>query len=236
MIFGGIQKQSLIDYPGKISTVLFTSGCNFRCKFCHNAGLVLPEEIKKNGFVEESEILKYIKKNENLLDAVTITGGEPTIHSDLKEFIKKIKPSGLSIKLDTNGTNPIILKELIDEKLIDYVAMDIKAPLLLKKYQELAGKNINKNMMENINRSIELILCSGIDHDFRTTILKEHHSKKDIKTICNGIKGAKRYSLQKFNPTFVLDENFKKKESYSFKELNNIAEELKEIIPEINCR
>ncbi len=228
MNIGGFQKQSLIDYPGKVCSIIFTQGCNFRCKFCHNPELVLPELISNAEAFDENEVLNYLNKNQKLLDAVTITGGEPTIHNDLPEFIGKIKDMGLLVKLDSNGTNPEMLKQLIDNELIDFIAMDIKAPMEIKRYQELAGEHLNETHLDNIQKSIKLIIDSGIKHDFRTTILKEHHSKEDILAIVKEIKGAKQYSLQKFVPFKVLDKSYLTKESYSETEIEEFANILKD--------
>jgi len=238
MKIGGFQKQSLIDYPGKVCSIIFTQGCNFRCKFCHNPELVLPELITNAQSFDENEILDYLNKNKMLLDAVTITGGEPTIHKDLPDFISKIKELGLLVKLDSNGTNPEMLKQLIDNDLIDFIAMDVKAPIKINRYKELAGQHLDESHLNNIQKSIKLIIDSEIKHDFRTTILKEHHSKEDIIKIAQEIKGAKRYSLQKFTPFKVLDESYLNKEAYSDSEMEEFANILKEQtdFESVNCR
>lgn len=184
----GIQKVSLVDYNEHISTTIFTSGCNFSCPFCHNAGLVKGNEPE----IPEKEILNYLTKRKSVLDAVVISGGEPTLHKDLPIFISKIKELGYLIKLDTNGTNIEMLKYLIDNKLIDYVAMDIKNSL--DKYNLTIGKDYNFNHKE----VIEYIMTCGIDYEFRTTLIDGHHSESDVIKIGKLIKGAKRYYLQKF--------------------------------------
>lgn len=236
MLIGGFQKQSLIDYPGKISSVIFTVGCNFRCGFCHNPDLVIPERIKNSPKLSQEKILEYFKKNKKLLDAVSITGGEPTLQKDLIEFIKTIKEMNLAVKLDTNGTNPETIKKLIDEELIDFIAMDIKAPLELKKYKKLAGTHLNQEHINKIMKTIKLILDSNIKHDFRTTIIKEHHTKQDILDITKQLKNCKVYSLQKFNPYVVLDEDYKNKTSFEDSEVQEIIKEINKTIPEVNFR
>jgi len=149
---GGFQKQSLIDFPGKITSVVFTSGCNFRCGYCHNPELVLPEFFPARDISCET-ILAYLQKNQFLLDAVTITGGEPTMQVGLPLFIKEIKALGLQVKLDTNGTHPEMVKSLVGNQLIDYVAMDIKAPLSLCSYRKVVGNNFSENQLEKIKET-----------------------------------------------------------------------------------
>lgn len=190
MEFVGIEKISLVDYDNKISCVLFTERCNFRCQFCHNSRLVLD----KNNEIPFSDILTYLKKRKNVLDGVVITGGEPTLMDDLVEKIKAIKELGLLVKLDTNGTNPNLVKQLIDDKLIDYVAMDIKNSM--DTYSEIIGiKNIFK---DNILKTIEILKTSGISYEFRTTLVNEFHSEKSIEDMGKMLKGAKKMYLQHF--------------------------------------
>lgn len=186
-----IDKLSLVDFDDYLCATIFTSGCNFRCPFCHNASLALNED--KN-VIPFNDVLMFLKERKGKLDAVTYTGGEPTLHPNLKEELKEIKKLGYLIKLDTNGSNPKLLKELIDEKLIDYVAMDIKNSF--DKYNvTIASFNIDLNKIKD---SINIIMSSGIDYEFRTTIIKEFHDTNDIKEIAKMIKGAKRYRLQKY--------------------------------------
>lgn len=190
MIFKGHQKSSFIDYPDKICTVLFTSGCNFRCPYCHNSGLV-----KNQGEVIDNEyIFSYLNKRRNMLDAVCISGGEATLHGDrLYDFIVKVKEMGYLVKIDTNGTNPKLLSRLIDDNLLDYIAMDIKAPI--DKYNIVTGVDVNT---DNILESIGIIKNSLIDYEFRTTVCKELINKEDIIDIANNIKGSRRYVIQNF--------------------------------------
>ena len=184
----GIQKVSLVDYPEHVATTLFTSGCNFACPFCHNAGLgkgIEPE-------IPHEEIFAYLRKRKGVLDAVCISGGEPTIHPDLTPFISTIKDMGFLVKLDTNGTNLPVLKELVNKGLIDYIAMDIKNspdkyPLTSKYYH-----------FDNINEVVQYIMTCGIPYEFRTTIVSGHHTHEDMVAIGNLISGASNYYLQKF--------------------------------------
>lgn len=187
----GFQKLSLVDFPKKVSCVIFTEGCNYRCPFCYNSSLVYDKRADQ---YEEEEILEYLDKRKNILDAVVISGGEPTLQKDLIKFIKKIRKLPVLIKLDTNGTNPDILEKLINEKLIDYVAMDIKNSF--DKYLLTTG--VENARLDNIRKSIEILKRKEIDYEFRTTIVKEFHTKEDIKKIKENIDDSKYY-LQNFS-------------------------------------
>ena len=194
----GLQKLTLLDYPGKTACTIFTGGCNFRCPFCHNALLVT--DIESSNTYTEEEILSFLSKRKGLLDGVCITGGEPLINSDIVEFIKKIKELGYKVKLDTNGTFPEKLLELLENNLIDYVAMDIKNSK--EKYFETAGtKNID---LSEIEKSISILKLSDIDYEFRTTVVKEFHKTEDIEKIAHWISGAKKYFLQNFEDSGIL--------------------------------
>lgn len=192
MEFAGIQKISLVDFDKKISCTLFTCGCNFRCPFCHNSELVIDK--KNASYIPFDEILSYLQNRKGLLDAVVITGGEPTLMDDLKEKIIAIKKLGYKIKLDTNGTNPDVIRDLVKNNLIDYVAMDIKNSI--GRYPETCGnENVN---ISNINETINYLLKGDVDYEFRTTLIKEFHTINDILTIGKMISGAKRYFLQHY--------------------------------------
>jgi len=197
MIIAGFQKTSLLDYPGKISSIIFLAGCNFRCQFCYVPQLVLPEKIKILKTVKEDDILSYLDENKKFIDAVVLTGGEPTLNEDLPDLIQKIKAKGFLIGLETNGTNPNMLSSLIEKKLVDYVAMDIKTKLNFEKYREIVGL-LTEETFEKVKTSIKILLSSSIDYEFRTTLVKEFHSIEDIVEICKSIKGAKVYYLQNF--------------------------------------
>ena len=188
MKISGIQNVSFVDYDGYVATTIFTSGCNFSCPFCHNSSLVNGTE----DIIPLEDIFDYLKKRRNVLSAVCISGGEPTLHHDLPEFISKIKDMGYKVKLDTNGTNLLMLKTLVENNLIDYVAMDIKN--CLEKYNLTSGCNSTNKIQD----SIEYIMSCGIDYEFRTTLVQGHHTKDDILKIGQLIKGAKKYYLQKF--------------------------------------
>ena len=191
MNISGLQKLTLLDFPGRLAATVFLGGCNFRCPFCHNASLVLaPAECENIG---EEELFEFLKQRKGKLSGVCITGGEPTLYPSLKDFITKIRAIGYAVKLDTNGTNPELLTELIEEGLLDYVAMDIKnSP---EKYSLTAGTSVN---VEKIKKSVALLLSDKIDYEFRTTVVKELHTKEDFARISEWISGAKRYFLQTF--------------------------------------
>ena len=192
MAIVGIDKLSLLDYEDKVSVVLFAQACNMRCPFCHNGAAVLG--ASKQDEIDFDEILAFLKTRTGLVDAVVFTGGEPTMLEDLKVKIKAVRDLGFLIKLDTNGTNPKLLEELIDEGLIDYVAMDIKnCPNL---YSETCGLKFID--VDNLKKSINIIINKAPDYEFRTTLVKEFHERMDYEAFANLIKGAKRLFLQKF--------------------------------------
>ncbi len=226
MLIGGFQKVSLIDYPGKMCAIIFTQGCNFRCPYCHNPELVKPELFGKT--IPEREIFSFLEGRKEKLDAVEITGGEPTLQSDLLSFIKKVKNKGFLIKLDSNGTNPEVLEKAIKKELVDYLAMDIKAPL--EKYRKVVNVDVD---IEKIKASIGLIMNSGLDYEFRTTIVKSLLTKDDIIKIGKLIKGADNYFLQKFAPTKTLNPEFTSEITYSDEELQELAQKLKNFVK--NC-
>jgi len=191
MVISGFQKLTLLDYPGKTACLIFTQGCNFRCPFCHNKDLLCNG---CNEQISEDEIFKYLEKRKGLIDGVCITGGEPLLQKDIKDFIVKVKELGFLVKLDTNGSNPIKLKELLDLKLIDYVAMDIKNDFLA--YDETSG--VNKINVDNIKKSIQIIEESFIEYEFRTTIVKQLHSLNNIENICKYLNPNARYYIQNY--------------------------------------
>jgi len=174
MKIAGLVKQSFIDYPDKMACVIFTQGCNFRCGYCHNPSLVLPKLFAKNQLISEEEILKYLNTRRGWLEGVVITGGEPTIYGDLPDFIQKIKQLGYAVKLDSNGSNPKMLEKLLADKLLDFIAMDIKSNPDAESYSQIIGKDAT-HLMPNIWRSIKLIQNSGIGYQFRTTIIPHLH-------------------------------------------------------------
>lgn len=214
MIIDGFEKLTLLDYPENIACIIFTRGCNLRCPFCHNSSLL--EFENKDSKFSEKEIFDYLEKRKKILDGVCITGGEPLLQLDIKEFIKKIKNLNLKVKLDTNGTNYLKLKELIEENLVDYVAMDIKN--VYDKYPVTTGvKNLD---IENIKKSIAMLKKSKIKYEFRTTIVKNFHTFEDIENLCKLIGKDSDYYIQNFiDSDNVLEKNL---ESFSSEELEDL--------------
>lgn len=215
MIIDGFQKLTLLDYPSNISCIIFTRGCNLKCPFCHNSPLVL-NKSKSLGEFSEEEIFEYLIKRKKVLDGVVISGGEPLLQKDIKEFITKIKNLGYKVKLDTNGTSPDKLKELIDNNLIDYVAMDIKNSF--DKYPQTCGKKINIDL---IKQSINILKNSNIDYEFRTTIVKEFHTLKDIEFILKLISGSKYYIQNFEDGENVINSNLHSFTNDELHEINN---------------
>lgn len=222
MLIGGLQRFSLIDYPGKISAVVFTQGCNFRCPYCHNPELV---SFNREGLIEENYILSFLEERRGKIDGVVLTGGEPTLQSDLVDFLREIKNLGFLVKLDTNGSCPEIIEELLEAKLLNYIAMDVKASL--ENYSEIINVKVD---IEKIKKSIDIIMHSGVSYEFRTTIVKSQLKRDDILKIGESIRSAELYVLQSFRPTKTLDPNFLKETSYTKEELEDIASSLKKLV------
>lgn len=195
MIFYGFQKMTLLDYPGKVACTLFTGGCNLRCPFCHNAGLVTGlEQTEENSLIRDGEVLAFLKKRQGLLDGVCITGGEPLLHRELPAFLRSVRSLGYPVKLDTNGTFPDRLRALVEEGLVDYVAMDIKnSPA---KYAMTAG--VPDLDLTPIRQSVAYLLEGHVDYEFRTTVLNDFHTPEDMAAIAAWISGAPRYFIQNF--------------------------------------
>jgi len=206
---GGLQKVTLIDFPGRLACTVFLTGCNFRCPFCYASELVLPEKIKNQPKISEKELFKFLKERKKLIDGVVLCGGEPTMSRELIPLIKKIKKMGFFVKLDTNGSDPKILKKLIDEKLIDYVALDIKGPK--ERYNEFVGKKVD---VKKIQESIDILKEGRVDYEFRSTIVPTLHTKEDVIEMAKWIRGTKRYYLQNFRPEKTIDPKFEKIKPY----------------------
>jgi len=218
MIIKGLQKQTVIDYPGKLACTIFTFGCNFRCSYCHNPELVVDDGRSE---IKEGEILEFLKNRKDFLDGVCITGGEPTLNENLPDFISKIKKLGFFVKLDTNGSNPEMLKGLIEKKLVDYIAMDIKAPLEF--YENIANVEVNK---DNIQKSVDLIKKMK-EYEFRITVVPGLFNEKYAKMIGEWLKGSKKFFIQQFRGIKTLDRGFVGKKSFSKEELMNFCNILK---------
>ena len=222
MVIKGLQKTTLLDFPGKVACTVFTAGCNFRCPFCHNASLVArPGEVDE---ISEEEFFNHITKRKGILDGVCITGGEPLISAGIEDFIKKIKDTGLLVKLDTNGAYPDKLERLLDAGLVDYVAMDIKNSK--SKYALTVGL---PEYPSAIDRSIKIIMEKAPDYEFRTTVVRELHTPQDIVEIAQNIQGAKRYFLQSYvDSGDILCEGFS---AYSADEMLEILEKSRVFLP-----
>lgn len=192
MQFFGLEKLSLVDYDGKVAATVFTGGCNFRCGFCHNSPLVL--HVNALPLIPEEEILSYLEKRKGILEGLCISGGEPTLNKDLPIFIEKVKKIGYSVKLDTNGTNPEMVKSLFNSGLCDYFAMDIKNDK--ENYAKIIGFDTFDT--KKIEETVDFFLTSGAKYEFRTTLIKEFHEKNNIVNIGKWLKGADKYFLQKF--------------------------------------
>ena len=227
MRIGGLQRCSLIDFPGHVAAIIFTIGCNFRCPYCHNPELV--DETADE--IPTADVLAFLRTRIGKLDGVTITGGEPTMHDDLIPFIKEIKEMGFKVKLDSNGTNPAVIKEIEDEELVDYLAMDIKAPF--SDYASGVGRPVD---IDKIKESVRLIMSGPIPYEFRTTVVKALLSPEDITNIAKDIKGAKKYYLQKFVSTKILNPGFVKKTTYTDEEFEVIRDSISEYVGECGIR
>ena len=220
LIIKGLQKTSLIDFPGNICSVIFVAGCNFRCPYCQNPELVLNSPDLKE--ISDEEIFNTLESRKKFIDGVCISGGEPTIYKSLPEFCGRIKKKGFLVKIDTNGSNPEMLRRLIDNKLVDFIAMDIKGPI--NSYDELTESEPDK---DSIKTSIRLIMGSGLEYDFRMTVVPGLISEDDMKLVGQLVRGAKRLSLQQFNNKSTLDRRFQNVEPYPMEKLERFREILK---------
>lgn len=230
MIIKGLQKLTLLDFPGKVACTVFTGGCNFRCPFCHNASLVTHTETAKT--IPEEEIFSYLSRRKGILDGVGITGGEPLLQKDIAEFCRKIHALGLLVKLDTNGSFPEQLKALLDAGLVDYIAMDIKN--CKTAYAETCGLDDMSAELPKIEESIRLIMRSGIPYEFRTTVVRELHSKEQLIELAKEISGAERFFLQTFTDSGdLIGEGLS---AYSAEEMEEILAQIKPILPSAELR
>jgi len=202
MRIGGFTKQSLIDWEGKVAAIVFTKGCNFRCGFCHNPELVYPELIKRTEDIPEQTIFDYLSTRKNWLDGVVITGGEPTLQRDLKDFIEKIKKMGFAIKLDTNGSLPTVLRELLQTNLLDYVAMDIKTVFETEAYQNICDIK-DQNLLTKVKESVEILKESGINYQLRTTVVPKFHTQEIIRELQEQFSYC-NYKLQEYRETKIV--------------------------------
>lgn len=228
MIIHGFQKMTLLDFPGRVACTIFTASCNLRCPFCHNAGLVTRLDASEK--IDESEIFAYLEKRRGILDGVCITGGEPTLQADLADFIRRVRSLGYAVKLDTNGTRPDVLAALLDEGLLDYVAMDVKnCP---DRYAETVG--IEDFDLSPIQASMDLLLGGNVDFEFRTTVTDEMHTPQDIGVLAARISGAPRYFLQPFvDSGNLVGENLS---APSTQKLEEMLREARRFVPSSSIR
>ncbi len=211
MVLGGLQKSSLIDYPGRISCVAFFSGCNFDCPYCHNPDLARGELTQST--LDNAALIKFLSRRKGLLDGVVMSGGEPTLHDGLGKLCRRVKDMGFGIKLDTNGSRPHVLERLLNNGLVDYVAMDIKTDP--DDYGHLAK---GRSVSADIKRSVRILMGAGVDYEFRTTCVKPFVDESIIRNIARLIKGARLYALQRFQEETLLHPDFFKEKTSRFKE------------------
>ena len=226
----GIQKLTLLDYPGTVACTVFTAGCNFRCPFCHNAMLVLPEQITQD-YLTDDEVFDFLRKRRGVLDGVAVTGGEPLLHKDMPDFLARVKELGYKIKLDTNGSNPDLLREIVEKKLVDRVAMDIKnAP---EKYAETIG--FEHFDLGPVEESKNFLLAGNMDYEFRTTVVRGIHTEESLIGAAKWIQGAGEYYLQQFKDSgnLVLGEGLS---AYDEKQMHALADAVREYVPAVEVR
>ena len=229
MLISGLQKLTLLDYPGLVACTVFTGGCNFRCPFCHNAALVLPEALAHD--TDEEQVLSFLKKRAGVLDGVAVTGGEPLLHGDIGAFLEKVRALGFKIKLDTNGSFPDRLMDIVRAGLVDRVAMDIKnSPEL---YAKTAG--VDRLDLGAIERSKDFLLSGSVDYEFRTTVVKGLHTRESVAGAAKWISGAKEYYLQQFKDSgHVLD--IRGLGAYDEAEMHSLAGAAAEYVPSVQVR
>lgn len=224
MLLGGVHTLTLLDYPGKVACIVFTAGCNMRCGYCHNPEMVLPEMIRcRKDFIPVDTFFNFLETRKGFLEGVVISGGEPTIHPGLERFIKKIKDKGFLVKLDTNGSHPEVLRSLISQRLLDYVAMDVKTTP--PKYEKLT---LLRGIWQNLYQSYKILLESEIEFELRTTFIKGYHTQDDIKRLAIYFRDAPRYQVQNFRPEKTLDSAFAQYSGFTFKEIEWIGQTIQQ--------
>lgn len=232
----GVIDLSFSDWDGKTSSVLFLPNCNLRCPYCHNVSLVLHPETEETTPIERVE--DYLRRQISWVDGVCITGGEPTLHSDLPDLCSRFKEMGFEVKLDTNGTNSMVVKALIEKGLVDYVAMDVKAPLTVEKYSRAVGVDAGK-LLGEVEETIRTLLGSKKDYELRTTMVPTLHEEKDIEEICHSIEGCRKYVLQRFDVSSMketLDPSFSKLKPFTDEEMEMFLAKAQKILPNVRLR
>lgn len=228
MKIAGFQHLSLIDYPDHVAAVIFTQGCNFRCPYCHNPDLV---GVKQKTMIREEKVLSYLSERRWKVEGLVITGGEPTLQGDLRLFMKKVKDLGVKVKLDSNGSNPKLLEKLIEEELVDYIAMDVKAPLT--RYKELVKYH---GHLRNLQQSQKLLLEGRVPYEFRTTVVKGDLTCEDFRQIGKEIKGAELYTYQFFRPQVTQDPTYAEREPMSEIEAGEVAKIMEQFVQRVEMR
>lgn len=214
MKIAGLRKTSLIDFPGRISSVIFTAGCNFFCSYCHNSQLISLDGLSEGDYLSEDKLYRFLESRKTLIDGVTITGGEPTLQPDLKDFIQQISNDyDLEIKLDTNGSRPALIKDLLEHELLDYIALDLK--MSWSRYSLLAPENL----IANVKETLKIVMNSKIDYELRTTVVPGLHDQTEIEKIAASAKGAERYFIQNFRPLNTLVPDLEEERPFSPSEL-----------------
>ncbi|MCX6707760.1 MAG: anaerobic ribonucleoside-triphosphate reductase activating protein [Candidatus Woesearchaeota archaeon] len=236
VLIKGLQKTTLVDYPGKMACAVFLAGCNFRCHYCHNPDLIEKSRYDNQKTITEAEFFGFLESKMKWLDGVVITGGEPCMNNDLFKFMKKIKEMGFPVKLDTNGSFPGMLRYIIDNDLVDYIAMDVKAPL--EKYEKVISAKVNADALRS---SIDAVKKAGkgekgIDYEFRITVVPTLHTKDDLRKIGELLKGSKKIVLQQFSNKIVYDPEFSSIKPYSKAEINEFREMLTPYSGEVEVR
>jgi pyruvate formate lyase activating enzyme len=233
MLVSAVQKLTLLDYPNHTACIVFTPGCNFRCGYCHNPEFVLPEMIAeiKNSFIDEENFFAFLETRKGKIDGVVVTGGEPTMMGDLPVFLQKIQDAGFLVKLDTNGNNPSMLEKILDQKLVDYVAMDVKTSL--GEYKKLVGERASET---NLARSIELIKTQTPDYEFRSTLIKEIHTPEILASMAELLRGSKKLFLQNFRPATTLNPLFSTFHPFSESEMGDIMKMFQQTVEFVEVR
>ncbi|TKJ43072.1 anaerobic ribonucleoside-triphosphate reductase activating protein [Candidatus Aerophobetes bacterium Ae_b3b] len=227
MEFKGFIKTSVIEYPGKIVSLVFVGGCNFRCPFCQNPDLVLnPRSLPSTG---EKEVIDHLLSRRKWLDGLVITGGEPMLEKDLPNFLSKIKKEGFLVEIETNGTNPGMLRDLVKRSLIDYLALDIKAPFEWEKYSKAAGI-VDENLFGKVKESVKILSGSNIDYELRTTVVPGLVDQEDLISIARSFGSVKKYVLQQFVPKITLDKQYEKIKPYSKDKLEEMKEKIADCV------
>jgi len=230
----GFVDISLSDWDGKVSSVMFLPSCNMRCPFCYNKSLVLHPE--KMPTISQEEVGNYLETNRKWIDGIVLTGGEPTLHEDLSVLCEKIKKMGFEVKVDTNGTNPAMINGLIKNRLVDHVALDVKAPLITEKYSIASGVNANL-FLQKIRQTIHILLSDAVEYEFRTTVIPTLHQTEDIEKICQTIKGCKKYALQNLKSnTETINPKYQDLKPFSKTQMDNFLQAAKKIVSNTTLR